>query len=50
MFSIGVKRTTFKMGPSNTVLPVNKGHSREPENMSFIYRFKLYVLFINGET
>jgi hypothetical protein len=27
--------------------PVYKGHSREPENMLFIYRLKLYALFIN---
>ena len=35
----------------NTVKPVYKGHSREPENeqLLFIYRLKLYALFINGE-
>jgi hypothetical protein len=37
-----------------TVKPVYKGHSREPENalyqqLPFIYRLKLYALFINGE-
>jgi hypothetical protein len=31
----------------NTVKSVYKGHSREPENVVFIYRLKL--LFINGE-
>jgi hypothetical protein len=30
-----------------TVKPVYKGHSREPENVVFIYRLKLYALFIN---
>ena len=30
-----------------TVKPVYKGHSREAENVLFIYRFKLYLLFIN---
>jgi nitrate reductase NapAB chaperone NapD len=35
---------------------VNKGHSREPENvpfmsrtLPFIYRFKIYALFNNGK-
>jgi len=32
-----------------TVKPVYKGHSREPENVPFIYRLKLNALFINGE-
>ena len=32
-----------------TVKPVYKGHSREPENVPFIYRLKLYGLFINGK-
>jgi len=34
---------------TNTVKPVYKGHSREPDNVPFIYRLKLYALFINGE-
>ena len=29
--------------------PVYKGHSREPENVPFLYRLKLYALFINGK-
>jgi hypothetical protein len=39
----------------NTVKPVYKGHSREHETfglyeqLSFIYRLKLYALFINGK-
>ena len=32
-----------------TVKPVYKVHSREHENVPFIYRLKLYALFINGE-
>ena len=32
-----------------TVKSVYKGHSREPENVPFIYRLKLYALFINGK-
>jgi hypothetical protein len=32
-----------------TVKPVYKGHSKEPENVVFIYRLKLYAPFINGE-
>jgi hypothetical protein len=28
--------------------PAYKGYSSEPENVSFIYRLKLYTLFING--
>jgi hypothetical protein len=39
--------------PSNwfklTVKPVHKGYSRKPENLVFIYRLKLYALFINGK-
>jgi hypothetical protein len=37
-----------------TFKPVYKGHSREPkkcalyEHLPFIYRLKLYALFING--
>jgi hypothetical protein len=31
----------------NIVKPVYKGHSREAENVAFIYRLKLYALFIN---
>jgi hypothetical protein len=31
------------------VKPVYKNHTREPENVSFIYRLKSYALFINGE-
>jgi len=33
----------------NIVKTVYKGHSREPENVLFIYRLKLYVLFIIGK-
>jgi hypothetical protein len=32
-----------------TVKPVYKGHSREPKNVPFIYRLKLYALYINEE-
>ena len=38
-----------------TVNPVYKGHTREPENVAFIscslyiYRLRLYALFINGK-
>jgi hypothetical protein len=32
-----------------TVKPVYKGHYREPENVAFIYRLKLYALLINGK-
>jgi len=38
-----------------TIKPVYKGHSMEPENVTFMsscpfkYRLKSYVLFINGE-
>ena len=32
------------ISPASTVKPVYKGHSREPENVSFIYRLKLYSL------
>jgi hypothetical protein len=32
-----------------TVKPVYKGHSREPKNVPFIYRLKLYALYIYGE-
>jgi hypothetical protein len=32
-----------------TVKPVYKGPSREPENVTFIYRFKLYALLTNGK-
>ena len=31
------------------VKPVYNGQSREPENVPFIYRLKLYSLFINGK-
>ena len=36
----------------NTVKPVYRGHSREPENVDFIsscplYRLQLYAIFIN---
>jgi hypothetical protein len=40
--------TTFN-NISVTVKPVFKGHSREPEQLPFIYRLRLYALFINGE-
>ena len=33
----------------STVKPVCKDHSRELENVPFIYRLKLYALFINGK-
>ena len=33
----------------HTVKPVYKGHYWEPKNVPFIYRLKLYPLFINGE-
>ena len=32
-----------------TVKPIYKGHSREPENVPFIYRLKLYALLMNGQ-
>ena len=32
-----------------TVKPVYKRHCRELKNVPFIYRLKLYVLFINGK-
>ena len=32
-----------------TIKPVYKGHLKEPENVPFIYRLKLYALFMNGE-
>ena len=32
-----------------SVKPLCKGPWREPENVPFIYRLKLYVLFIDGE-
>jgi len=35
------------MYPVDTVKPVYKGHSREPANVAFIYRLKLYALFIS---
>ena len=31
----------------DTVKPVYKGHHRELENVTFIYRLKLYALFVN---
>jgi hypothetical protein len=39
---------------NNTIKPVYKGHSREPENGVFeqlfiIYRLKSYALYINGK-
>jgi hypothetical protein len=37
------------MWPLYTANPVCKGHSREPENVAFIYRLKLYALYINGK-
>ena len=33
---------------SGTVKLVYKGHPREPENVPFIHRLKLYTLFVNG--
>jgi hypothetical protein len=32
-----------------TVKPVYKGHSREPTNVLYMSRLKLYAPFINGE-
>ena len=32
------------MSECNVVKPVYKGHSREPENVSFIHRFKICVI------
>ena len=31
------------------VKPLYKGHSREPRNVSFTYRLKLYALFIKSK-
>jgi hypothetical protein len=33
----------------NTVKPVYKEHSKEHENVPFIYRLKLHALLINGK-
>ena len=35
------------ISPGSTVKFVYQGHSREPENVPFIYRLKLYSLLIN---
>jgi hypothetical protein len=37
------------ISPGSTVKSVYQGHSREPENVPFIYRLKLYALLLNGE-
>jgi hypothetical protein len=34
---------------SSKVQSVYKEHSREPENLPFMYRLILYALFINGK-
>ena len=39
--------TKFDILNPYTVKLVYTGHSREPENVTFIYRLKLYALFIN---
>jgi len=39
----------YQRGYCTVVKPVYKGHSREPENVPFMYRLNLYALFINGK-